>query len=84
MQLPGATVALAVFAEAGQQSRRQCRAGTREWLKQQVIIGQLGGRGGDFLVKAIDGLEREAQLFDQDLGLQLMCLDDGPRPGSAA
>ena len=73
----GAIVALTVFAEGCQQPWRHHRASAGQWLEQQLVIGELGGRGGNLLGKAIDGLKCHPQLIDQNLSQQPMRRDDG-------
>ena len=57
--------ALALLSEGDQQARRQLWAGTRQRFEQRLV--RQGRRNfGDLRIEAIDGPQRDSQLFDHD------------------
>jgi hypothetical protein len=69
LQLGGALITLTLFTEGGEQARGESCTGTRQRSKQGVV-GQGFAYAGDLGIKILDGLQRDAQLFDEGVSDQ--------------
>src|SRR4051794_25885636 len=64
LNLVGTGVTLTLFTECRQQARGEGGTGAGQRAKQSVVR-QCGGKIGDLLLEALDGLQQHAQLRDQ-------------------